>query len=185
MSRVRFATAQALFDTFPETYKKISAKPTDQFPIDFLKGLVSQGKFEDALTFCAYLLPRREAVWWACGCIREFLGDIPQSQAAGLLAAEAWVYSPDEENRAAAAEIGAKSDSNDPMTWLALGAGWSGGMIISHPQVPVPAPLFMTARAVSIAILLAVRFFRKKDELPTRLQACIAEGIRLAENGLA
>jgi len=181
MSRVRFATAQALFDTFPETYKNISAKPTDQFPIDFLKDLVSQSKFEDAVTFCCFLLPRREAVWWACGCIRTFLGDIPQSQAAGLLAAEAWVYNPDEQHRAAAAELGAKGDSNDPMTWLALGAGWSGGMLMS--QAPVPP--FMTARAVRIAILLTVRFFRKKDELPPRLKACIADAIGLAEKGLS
>ena len=84
MSRVRFATAKALFDTFPETYKKIGAKPTDQFPIDFLKGLVSQAKLDDAVTFCAYLLPRREAVWWACGCVRAHMGDIPQNQAAGI-----------------------------------------------------------------------------------------------------
>jgi hypothetical protein len=26
------------------------------------------------VAFCAYLLPRREAVWWACGCTRSFLG---------------------------------------------------------------------------------------------------------------
>ena len=89
MSRVRFATAKALFDTFPEAYKKIGAKPTDQFPIDFLSGLVSQGKLEDAVTFCSFLLPRREAVWWACGCARELLSDIPQDRGAGLSAGHA------------------------------------------------------------------------------------------------
>ena len=84
MSRVRFATAKALFDTFPETYKKIGAKPTDQFPIDFLKGLVSQAKLDDAVTFCAYLLPRREAVWWASQCVRALLSEPTTADEAAL-----------------------------------------------------------------------------------------------------
>jgi hypothetical protein len=182
MSRVRFATARALFDTFPETYKKIGAKPTDQFPIDFLKGLVSQGRLDDAVTFCAYLLPRREAVWWACGCVRAHQGDIPQDRAAGLLAAEAWVYEPDEDRRVAALGIGTKGDSNDPMTWLALGAGWSAGSM--HQGAAAPVPPYMTARCTRIAVVLSTRFL-KKDERPARLQACIAEGIKLAETGVS
>jgi hypothetical protein len=183
MSRVRFATAQALFDTFPETYKKIGAKPTDQFPIDFLKGLVSQGKLDDAVTFCAYLLPRREAVWWACGCVRGFIGEIPKSQAAALLAAEAWVYEPDEEHRLAALEIANQRDSNDPMTWLAFGAGWSAGSLVARPGVSAPVPPYMTARCAMIAVVLGARFL-KKDERAARLQGCVAEAIKLAETGL-
>jgi hypothetical protein len=183
MSRVRFATAKALFDTFPETYKKIGAKPTDQFPIDFLKGLVSQGKLDDAVTFCAYLLPRREAVWWACGSVRSHLGEIPKSQAAGLMAAEAWVYEPDEEHRLAALESANQSDSNDPMTWLAFGAGWSAGSLVARPGVSAPVPPYMTARCVRIAIVLSTRFL-KKEQRSARLQACVAEGIKLAEAGL-
>jgi hypothetical protein len=183
MSRVRFATAKALFDTFPEAYKKIGAKPTDQFPIDFLSGLVSQGKLEDAVTFCSFLLPRREAVWWACGCARALLGDIPKSRAAGLVAAEAWVYEPDEDHRVAALEIGTKGDSNDPLTWLALGAAWSAGSLVARPGVTAPVPPYMTARCARIAVVLSTRFL-KKDERPARLRACIAEGIKLAETGL-
>jgi hypothetical protein len=183
MSRVRFATARSLFDTFPETYKKIGAKPTDQFPIDFLKGLVSQGKLDDAVTFCAYLLPRREAVWWACGCVRAHLGDIPQSQAAGLMAAEAWVYEPDEQHRLAALAVANKGDSNDPMTWLAFGAGWSAGSLTAHGGISAPVPPYMTARCTRIALVLSTRFL-KKDQRSPRLQACVVEGIKLAEAGL-
>src|ERR1700680_3847329 len=102
MSLVRFATAEALFETFPELSQKISAKPSEQFPTKFLQTLVTAGQIEDAVTFCAYLLPRREAVWWACGCARTPLGDLAEHRAAGLLAAEAWVKQPDEERRQAA-----------------------------------------------------------------------------------
>jgi hypothetical protein len=76
MSLVRFATAQALFETFPELSRKIRAEPNEQFPTDFLRTLVAAGEMKDAVTFCSYLLPRREAVWWSCGCVRTPLRDI-------------------------------------------------------------------------------------------------------------
>src|ERR1700674_3454978 len=117
MSDLRFATARALYETFPEVTKKIGAAPTDQPPIDFLNALTSQGKVADAVTFCAYLLPRREAVWWACASARALLGPIPRERGAGLAAAEAWVYEPDDKHRHAALEIGTNGDSNDPLTW--------------------------------------------------------------------
>ena len=51
----------------------------------------------------------------------------------------------------------AQGDSNDPVTWLALGAGWSGGALLAHPQHLVPVPAYMTPRAARIAILLSAR----------------------------
>ena len=89
MSQVRFATTLALFETFPKSVTKIAADPTDEPPIVFLKKLSAQRKFEDAITFCAYLLPRREAVWWAYGCTRAMLRDVSASRAGPLIAAEA------------------------------------------------------------------------------------------------
>src|SRR5579864_1223671 len=58
-SRVRFATTRALFEAFPDLFKKVGAEPTDQCPIGFLRSLVSQDKLDAAVAFCAYLLPRR------------------------------------------------------------------------------------------------------------------------------
>jgi hypothetical protein len=110
------------------------------------------------------------------------LGEIPRDRGACLLAAEAWVYDPDDAHRKAAAEIGAASDSNDPLTWLALAAGWSGGLLVTFPSLPVPVPTYMTARAARIAVLLSVAKLRK--DRPSRLQACIADGMKLAETGL-
>ena len=183
MSRVRFATARALYETFPEVSEKIDIAPSDQFPIDFLKDLVSKDKLDGAVAFCAYLLPRREAVWWACGCARSSLGDIPRDRGACLLAAEAWVYDPDDEHRTAALETGTKGDSNDPLTWLALAAGWSGGLLVAFPSLPVPVPSYMTARAARIAVLLSAAH-AGKDQRSARLRACIADGMKLAETGL-
>lgn len=181
MSRVRFATASALLEAFPEVSRKISVPLTDQKPLDFLRGLLSQGKMEDAVTFCAYLLPRREAVWWGCGCARLLQGDIAKDRAAGLLAAEAWVYKPDDDNRQEAMRIGTEGDSNNPLVWLALAAGWAGGF--SNPKRQVPVPAYMTARAVRVAVLGSSTNL-PKAERTARLRTCIEDGIKLAETGL-
>jgi hypothetical protein len=182
MSRVRFATARALYETFPEVSEKIGIAPTDQFPIEFLNDLTAKGNLDGAVAFCAYLLPRREAVWWACSFARASLGEIPRDRGACLLAAEAWVYQPDDAHRKAAREIGTASDSNDPLTWLALAAGWSGGLLAAFPSLPVPVPTYMTARAARIAVLLSAA--KTGNQRPVRLKACIEDGIKLAEVGL-
>ena len=83
MSRVRFATAKDLFETFPELFKTIRLRRPRKPSIDFLKGLSAQGRLEDAVTFCAYLLPRREAVWWACARCESFGHDARQEQGRG------------------------------------------------------------------------------------------------------
>src|SRR6184192_1446688 len=68
--RLRFATARQVFEAFPTASSDIEAKPSDTEPLAFLQSLLRGPTPEDAVSFCAYLLPRREAVWWACRCIR-------------------------------------------------------------------------------------------------------------------
>jgi hypothetical protein len=184
---VRFPTARSLFETFPEAALKAAEAPADAPSLAFLQNLAAAEKFEDAVTFCAYLLPRREAVWWACRSARALLGDGADDSAPGktsLLAAEAWVRNPDDEHREAALRIGSAGDVNDPMTWLAMAAGWAGGMFVSHPKNPVPVPQYMTARACRIAVLLLSARLPKEPERRARLRACIADGAGLAEAGL-
>jgi hypothetical protein len=183
MPQIRFSTARSLLEAFPELSKKLTVAATDEAPLDFLRKLSAQAKFEDGVTFCAHLLPRREAVWWACGAVKASSNDAAQAQSDGFLAAQKWVYDPSEENRLAALETGNKSDKAKPATWLALGAGWSGGMLSSHPKAPVPMPHYLTARAAHIAILLNAQPIGAAERAGS-LQACITEGIKLAKTGL-
>jgi hypothetical protein len=182
MSLVRFATAEALFETFPELSQKISASPSEQSPTKFLQTLLTAGKIQDAVTFCAYLLPRREAAWWACRSVRASSSHFAEDRAAALLAAEAWVKEPDDERRQAALEIGTRGHCDDPLTWVALAAGWAGGLLVSGPQSSIPMPQYMTARATHTAILISALSVQW-DQRPAYLQACVADGTRLAENG--
>jgi hypothetical protein len=49
---VRFETAQALFETFPQARTLISVEPTEDHSLDFLRSLAANGKLEDAVAFC-------------------------------------------------------------------------------------------------------------------------------------
>lgn len=182
MSRIRFTTARSVYEAFPELARKSSVTPTDEPAIVFLRNLSVNDKFEDAAAFCAHLLPRREAVWWGCQSVRLFLHEVPQSRAACLVAAETWVHNPTEANRLQALQIGTQSDNSDCLTWLALAAGWAGGMLSTISNPPIPVPQYLTARAVRIAVLLAAAPVAASDR-PRRTSTCIAEGINLAELG--
>jgi hypothetical protein len=183
MSRVRFATANDLFETFPELFKTIKVPPNDKFPLDFLKDLSVQGKLDDAVTFCAYLLPRREAVWWACVSVRALSGSALDKRAAGLLVAEAWVQQPENDRRLAALDTANAGDPNDPTTYLAFAAGRSGGLLFPHPETPVSMPAGMTPQAARTAILLAAHYADPAKK-PALLQTCIEDGANLATDGL-
>ncbi len=181
MPEIRFATAQALFETFHQAPYAISVAPTDQPPLDFLRGLVSAGKLKDAVAFCGYLLPRREAVWWACRSVRALATE--KDDAACLLAAEAWVRDPDHQHRLAAEEAAARADRNVAATWLALAAAWSGGVVKMGAMQPIAPPPELTAHAARVAILLGARHLAPAQQAP-RLRACIEDGAMLAETGL-
>jgi hypothetical protein len=183
MPGARFPTAQSLFETFPELAKLYSAQPPDIPSIAFAQQLAMTDRFDEALTFCAHLLPRRDALWWACKNVRILLGDRLQTRNTCLLAAEAWVQKPEEEERLAALQAGNMGDSEEPPTWLARGAGWAGGLLVSHPKSPVPVPHYMTARACRVALVLGSARVNPKER-PALLRACIAEAVKLAETGL-
>jgi hypothetical protein len=146
-----------------------------------LRALVRDGRLKQAAAFCAYLLPRREAVWWGCRSFKAMTSKIPADEAHVLKAAEAWVGVPEEEQRIAALELGMRSNPNWPSTWLALAAGWSGGNILLGMQATAQAPPQQTARAVRAALLTAVAYLAPAAR-NSGLLACVEDGIRIADD---
>jgi hypothetical protein len=178
--RVRFDTDRALFDTFPSARLHIRTEPADIAPLRFLDGLAAKGALQEAVAFCAYLLPRREAVAWACRSLQTLAAEAGGlAQSTPFRAAEDWVQEPDEPHRTAAAEVARTGDSNDPAMWAAQAAAWSGGTLA--PRTPTPPHL--TAVAVRIAILLSMRRLKPPDQA-ARVRTCLKDGARLAETGL-
>src|SRR5262245_64568588 len=55
-----------------------------QTPRQYLSELMTAKHFMDAVRVLAWALPRREALWWACQCVRQVITDKdgPAEQAA-------------------------------------------------------------------------------------------------------
>lgn len=180
-SRIRFTAARQIFDTFRSASRVISLAPADEEPLVFARKLAQSKRPIEAIAFCAYLLPRREAVWWGCQCVRAIEGQSLNNDAA-LGAAEAWVREPDEATQRAALLASAPTRRLAATTLLARAAGWSGGNISRKDGRVVPAQPSMTAKAVYAAIGVAIA---KAGALrqAALTAACIEAGIRFAEGG--
>ncbi len=178
MSRLRYTTARGVFEAFPTATADIRTPATDDPPVAFLRALARGPTPEDALTFCAYCLPRREAVWWACQCLRTLIPSPSPADAVLIGAAEAWVREPEDAVRRAALSAGEAGDRESAATWAALAAGWSGGsMVADHP---VPCPPHLTAKAVRVAVLSALARLDAGSR-NAAIDDCVDRALRLTE----
>ncbi len=182
MSRLRFHTDVAVFEMFPDARDHVRTPPIGKPPLDFVARLVKRGTFEEALAFCAYVLPRREAVAWGCGSLHAAPQRLVKDRAS-LEAAEAWVQMPAEEARRHAHDRWRDGDREDPACWLALAAAWSGGSLLPDLAASPPAARHLTAMAVRVALRLAFHAIPASGK-PQVARGWIAQACRLAEHGL-
>lgn len=181
MARVRFATAKDLFDTFPTAGTDVGVVDAgDMRSIDFLLQLAGRGDFRAALSFCAYLLARREAVWWGCQSLRKIA--LEPGEGALIDAADRWVREPDDDRRRQALDLGSKGDTSLAGCWICLGAGWAGGTIKADAEHSVPVPSHATAQAVRVGMILAAGRLEAEAYGPT-LRRWIDAGAELAQAG--
>jgi hypothetical protein len=179
MPPLRFATAREVFEAFPTASVDIESAPSDRPPLEYLRALAKGPKPDDAVAFCAYLLPRREAVWWASQSVRALLNKPTPEDEAALKAAEDWVYEPEEPRRLHALEMGTTLDDHAASTWVARAAAWSSGtmmMVGEHPGPPVTPP--MTAQAAFTAIRIALG---GKPNRVAEIAQCVERGVQIAE----
>ena len=177
--RLRFSTARGLFDAFPAALEDMAARPSDRPSLEFVKELAASPTPEDAITFTAYLLGPREAVWWGHQCLSMLADHLAATDQQLMALAEDWVRHPDEERRNHALEQGMASPTKTPGVWLALAAGWSGGSMMGPDAPPVPPPPYLTARAVNAGVLSVLARVERTRRAAT-LRAFVDMGSRLA-----
>lgn len=123
-------------------------------PRAFVEQLTAAGHFPDAVQFLSQALPKAEAVWWACVCIRQ--ANLVQGPAlAAVMAAERWAAGPTEENRRAAEKAAEKADFGTPAGCAALAAFWSGGSMGPANVPAIPPADDLTGKGVAGAVMLA------------------------------
>jgi hypothetical protein len=182
MSNLRFFTAREVFEAYPGAAGDMAGTPKDdaEQPLDFLARLLASPTPEDAISFCAYLLGRREAVWWACACHRLIGPPADHDDEKALLVAEAWVREPEEHRRRAALALGLGGNHDLAGTWLSLAAGGAGGTFILNGQAGPPVPADMTAKAARSAVLISLARLPIRQRA-ARLPACVDICTRLAQ----
>ena len=183
MAHLRFERVRDVIDAFPSVAFELDIEPSDEGSFDFLSSLAGGGEHDKAVGFCAYLLPRREAVWWGCRCVRKFVPEGTLDEREGLRLAEDWVSEPEEDRRMAALELGMRHSSKLATTHLALAAGWSGRSFSIAGRDPVPIQPHATARSVRAAILIAAGR-ASPAERPELMRDCVEDGIRIAVDGM-
>src|SRR5262245_16144742 len=79
-------------------------RPT-QTPRQFLDALLQQKRHADGVKFLAGALPTREAIWWACLCLRLGIVPPPPALDTALRVAVRWVLGPAETYRQMASRL--------------------------------------------------------------------------------
>lgn len=150
-------------------------------PLAGVKLLVEKKMFPDAIRFLAHALPKREAVWWAWVCARRASGDKPPVKiAAALEATEKWIAQPNDANcwaaKAAADDAGVDSAAG----CAGLAAFFSGGSLAPPDAAPVPPGEFLTAKAVSGAVIFAA-VKPEPEKAPEKFKSFIAQGVEITQ----
>jgi hypothetical protein len=156
-SRVAAKTAQEIGKVYRPGEKALELLRGDLTCRQFFDLLVTKELLVEAGRFLAQALPKREAVWWACTCVRQVSGPALAPKAtAALTAAEKWVADPTEDNRRAAqAAAEAANGLDTPAGCAAMAASWSGGSLAPPDKPALPPAEHMTGTAVAGALIQA------------------------------
>jgi len=128
----------------------------DMKPRPFLEALIEKSLHPDAAMLMAHAMPKREAIWWACRCLRMALGEqaAPASQDL-IAAAEMWVAKPSDELRRSAFAKAEAANFDPPAGLLGMAVFFSSGSL-SLPNLPmVPPKDHLAAGMVGNAVKIA------------------------------
>ena len=150
-------------------------------PNQLIAELAEQEHFMDAMRLRAYLLPKRDAVWWGCLCVRDDLDDpLDPPQVEGLEAAVSWVAEQDEEHRRFAESKAEAAKMSGPGGMLALSAFWSDGSIGASDGPAVPPDRRLTCQGVAGALITAA-YHGDASKANDRMVAFLAKGQDVAD----
>jgi len=146
-------------------------------PPDYVSLLQEKSLFADAVRFLAHALPKREAVWWAWICARHAAGDNPPPKILDALhATEMWISQPTDEHRRAAHAAAEAAQFSTPAGCAGLAAFFSGGSLAPPDSPAVPPGEFLTAKAVSGAVIFAA-VSNEPAKAPEKFKQFLAQGL--------
>lgn len=178
MRRIRFETMNDVFEAYPGLKEMVAVAPGPEAPIPFLERLVRTGAIDDAVTLAAFVLPRREAVWWACRCVAAASKPMSSDDRRRWELAAAWVHRPEDRRRVAAFEAASALDGRTAIAVLLNAVVWSGGAMDPTSQHSAPAPADLAGKAARNAVLLTAAG-EPTEARPTFLERCVSTALAI------
>lgn len=177
---LQFKTARDLFAANAAAARDMTAVPTDQPSLEFCRLLLAGRTPEEAITFCAYLLPDRAAIWWGHECLGHLTELLEEQDRALLALVQDWVSDPYNPGRLAAVDEAAAAQQRTPAVWIALAVKCHlNGSGVERTNGSSPRPL-SAAHAVNAGILTGLARVAIADRSSV-LSAFVEMGIQLAE----
>ena len=152
----------------------MKAPAADRPPLDFCRELLDGRVPEEAVTFCAYLLPERAAVWWAHECLSNVAELLADGDIELLALVHDWVGEPANPHYRAALSGVLDPSPATPGAWIALAAAWR------DPSANMMSTGFPAAHAVNAGILAGLARVSLADRFAV-LSAFVEMGIQMVE----
>jgi hypothetical protein len=152
----------------------------DVAPPDYVALLMSKKLYADAVRFVAHALPKREAVWWGWISAKRAAGaEPPPKIKASLEATEKWIAQPDDEGGRAAMAAAKEAQTTTAAGCAGMAAFFSGSSLGPAHVPPIPPGEFLTAKAVSGAVIYAA-VGKDPANAPDRFQSFVTQGVDVA-----
>lgn len=146
---------------------------------EFIEALVAKQLHPDAVQFIAHYLPKRQAVWWALGCVKQGVPEMTPEQDAALKTTERWIAEPTEENRQAAFRAAETADTTTPFGITALAAYYSEALPPTADPKTNAKAYFITAKLVTAAVMLAAT--ADPEQLKPRFSGFVNKGVEVVK----
>lgn len=172
------ATEVTRFVTLGEEAKKLLT--AEMSADEFIETLLARQLHPDAVQFIAHYLPKRQAVWWAVGCVKQTIPpDLPPEQDAAVKTAERWIAEPTEANRQAAFKAAEVADTSTPAGITALAAYYSDALPPTADPEKNAKAYFVTAKLVTAAVMLAAA--SNPEQLKARFSRFASKGAEVVK----
>jgi hypothetical protein len=173
----RFRMARDLFLAYPALRRDMTAVPASETPLEFCQILLGSQIPEEAVTFCAYLLPKRLGIWWAHECLTQVAELLEEGDQEILRLIRNWIGAPMESrHRQSLYNLPIPKDRT-AAGWIALAANWE---IEHNGPRPSPTEQASAARAINIGVLAGLARVATGDR-PDAIAAFAGLAVQLAE----
>ncbi len=181
LPKITFPNAADVWKRYEPEEEASSCQREGMSPEAYLESLAEVELWSEAVKFLTQALPKRDAIAWACQCVRSVsVTEMSPAAQAALQAVEAWLADSTEARRRTAHAAAKTVGFDSPAGCVALGVFFSGGSL-GPPSLDhaIPPANDLTGKALAGALLIAA-VITEPENAPIKLQGFIEQGLQFA-----